>query len=130
MLGALDRSHEVKHATIASMRLETDQRIVEHVIPIKRIVIEIVDPSQADPRSNTRTAPIAGGPARSPEHLLALFDSLLEKCWVTPDEHDRLNRAGRSFQWDAPDGDGWARYRMAGVVVYRLASHGGLILQP
>lgn len=94
---------------------------------MKRIVIEIVDPRQADPRSNTRTTSIAGGPASSPEELLAIFDRLLVKCWVTSEEHDRLNVAGRSLQWDAPDGDGWARYEQAGVVAYRLTPSGQMI---
>jgi len=102
------------------MQLPRRQRVVEHVIPMKRIVIEIVDPRQADPRSNTRNDPIAGGPATSPEHLISIYDRLLQKCWVTREEHDRLNRAGASLQWDAPDGDGWARYRRAEVVAYRL----------
>ncbi|GAA1775286.1 hypothetical protein [Agromyces lapidis] len=124
MLQRLDRAHEVAFATDDAIRLERNQRVVEHVIPMKRIVIEIVDPAQADPRSNSGSVPIAGGPARSPAHLLAIFDSLLEKCWVTTDEHDRLNRAGRSFQWDAPDGDGWSRYTQAGIVPHRLGRPG------
>ncbi|MBM7826985.1 hypothetical protein [Microbacterium aurum] len=75
---------------------------------MKRIVIEIVDPAQADPRSNSHADPIAGGPATSPEHLLAIFDGLLQKCWVTKEEHDRLNRAsrglsGRRWIWYWPD---------------------------
>lgn len=116
----------VTFATHDAMQLERRQRVVEHVVPMKRIVIEIVDPSQADPRSNSGTEPIAGGPATSPEHLLAIFDRLLAKCWVTSDEHDRLNRAGRSFQWDAPNGDGWTRYAHAGVVAHRLSVSGEL----
>ncbi|MEV8172670.1 hypothetical protein [Microbacterium sp. NPDC077486] len=120
MLGALDEGHPVTFATRDAMQLAQPERKVEHVIPFKRIIVEIVDPSQADPRSNTRQEPIAGGPATSPEHLLSIFDRLLVKCWVTKDEHDRLNRAGRSLQWDAPDGDGWARYRLADVAAYPL----------
>ncbi|MGZ0712319.1 hypothetical protein ACWPKO_28680 (plasmid) [Coraliomargarita sp. W4R53] len=122
MLNGLDSAHVVTFGTRDAMQLAQRQRVVEHVIPMKRIVIEIVDPSQADPRSNTRNAPIADGPATSPEHLITIFDRLLEKCWVTAEEHDRLNRAGRSFQWDAPDGDGWSRYRAAEVVAHRLAA--------
>lgn len=121
ILHGLDKAHGVTFATQDAMRLPRGQRVVEHVIPFKRIVIEIVDPSQADPRSNTHNAPIADGPATSPEHLISIFDRLLQKCWVTKDEHDSLNRAGSSLQWDAPDGDGWSRYRQAGVVAYRLA---------
>lgn len=121
MLRGLDDVHDVRFATHDAMQLDLAERVVEHVIPFKRIIVEIVDPSQADPRSNTLQEPIAGGPATSPEHLLPIFDKLVQKCWVTKDEHDRLNRAGRSFQWDAPDGDGWARYRLAGVVAYPLA---------
>lgn len=122
VLRGLDRGHEVTYATQDAMQLQRNHRVVEHVIPIKRIIIEIVDPSQADPRSNTHKAPIAGGPATSPEHLISIFDRLLQKCWVTQDEHDRLNRAGRSLQWDAPDGDGWARYRRSGVAAHRLTA--------
>lgn len=121
MLGTLDKGHAVTFATRGAMQLPPAERVVEHVIPFKRIIVEIVDPSQADPRSNTHLEPIAGGPATSPEHLLSIFDQLLQKCWVTKDEHDRLNRAGRSLQWDAPDGDGWSRYRLADVVAYPLA---------
>lgn len=121
MLRALDDGHAVTFATRDAMQLAPGERVVEHVIPFKRIIVEIVDPSQTDPRSNAHKEPIADGPATSPEHLLSIFDQLLHKCWVTKDEHDRLNRAGRSLQWDAPDGDGWARYRLAEVVAYSLA---------
>lgn len=121
MLRALDDGHAVTFATRDAMQLSPGERVVEHVIPFKRVIVEIVDPSQADPRSNTHQEPIAGGPATSPEHLLSIFNQLLQKCWVTKDEHDRLNRAGRSLQWDAPDGDGWARYRLADVIACPLA---------
>lgn len=120
LLEKLDVDCSVTHATADAMLLPEGTRIVEHVLPMKRIVIEIVDPAQADPRSNTHTDPIADGPATSPEHLLSIFDRLLEKCWVTKEEHDRLNRAGRSLQWDAPNGNGWLRYERAGVVPRRL----------
>lgn len=126
MLEGLDRSHTVTFATQDAMLIDVGLRKVEHVVPMKRIVIEIVAPDQADPRSNSVTAPIAGGPATSPEDLISIFDRLLVKCWVTGDEHDRLNRAGRSFQWDAPDGDGWSRYRQAGVTAYPLTASGDL----
>ncbi len=96
------------------------------MVPMKRIVVEIVDPSQADPRSNSVADPLAGDPAISPEHLIVIFDRLLVKSWVTADEHDRLNRTGPSFQWDAPGGDGWVRYRQAGVAAYRLTVNGDL----
>src|SRR5690606_4380001 len=87
MLERLDSTQPVTFATLDAMRLELSERVIEHVVPMKRIVIEIVDPSQADPRSNSRTDPIAGGPATSPEHLISIFDRLLEKCWVTEEEH-------------------------------------------
>lgn len=124
MLQGLDRAHAVTFATHDAILIDERQRVVEHVIPMKRIVIEIVDPGQADPRSNSTLAPIGGGPATSPEELIAIFDRLLVKCWVTSEEHDRLNRAGRSFQWDAPDGDGWARHRQAGVTVIPMLGVG------
>ena len=127
-LHGLDAAHPVTFATPDAMSLDRSQRVVEHVVPMKRIAIEIVDPRQADPRSNTTAEPIAGGPASSPEHLLMIFDQLLVKCWVTAAEHDRLNRTGPSFQWDAPDGDGWARYRQAGVAAHPLTSSGELSL--
>lgn len=124
LLERLDVQREVAYGTRDAMGLPCRQRVVEHVIPMKRIVIEIVDPRQADPRSNIGSAPIAGGPATSPEHLILIFDQLLEKCWVTSEEHDRLNRAGRSYQWDAPNGDGWSRYKEAGVDACPLFSRG------
>jgi hypothetical protein len=124
ILRGLDKAHRVTFATHEAMQLHPENRVVEHVIPMKRIVIEIIDPSQADPRSNSNNAPIADGPAQSPQHLITIFDTLLQKCWVTPTEHERLNRAGRSFQWDAPDGDGWARYRSAGIEAYSLDETG------
>jgi hypothetical protein len=127
MLKGLDAAHAVVFATGDAMQLDLGQRIVEHVTPMKRIVIEIVDPREADPRSNSVADPIAGGPAISPEHLISIFDRLLVKCWVTADEHDRLNRTGRSFQWDAPDGDGWSRYRQAGVTAHQLTADGDLL---
>ena len=124
MLQGLDDNHTVMFATHDAMRLDLSQRTVEHVVPMKRIVTELVDPRQADPRSNSAAEPIAGGPARSPEHLIEIFDQLLVKCWVTTDEHDRLNRTGPSFQWDAPEGDGWSRYVQAGVTAHRLTTNG------
>lgn len=122
MLQPLDRGHVVTFATHDAMLIDESERVVEHVIPMKRIVIEIVDPSQSDPRSNTTLASIGGGPAGSPDELIAIFDRLLMKCWVSAGEHDRLNRSARSSQWDAPDGDGWARYRAAGVIAHPLSA--------
>lgn len=127
MLLRLDKTHVVTFATHDAMLLDSGERQVEHVVPIKRIMIEIVDPGQADPRSNSRFDAIAGGPARSPEDLISVFDRLLVKCWVTPAEHDLLNRAGRSLQWDAPNGDGWARYKLAAVTAFRLTANGDLL---
>jgi len=127
MFLGLDKAHGVTFATRDAMLVDSSQRQIEHVVPVKRIVIEIVDPGQADPRSNSRFDALAGGPAMSPKDLISVFDRLLVKCWVTADEHDRLNRAGRSMQWDAPDGDGWTRYRLAGVTAYRLTASGDLL---
>jgi hypothetical protein len=114
-------------ATRDAMLLAPRRRQVEHVLPLKRIIVEIVDPGQADPRANVSPAPIAGGPATSPEHLLEIFDRLFSTCWVTPEEHARLNRGSRSSQWDAPEGDGWERYRLAGVTAYPLTVDGTLL---
>jgi len=91
---------------MGAVLVDRSERIVEHVVPMKRIVVEIVDPAQVDPRSNSVVRPIAGGPALSPEALISIFD--------------RLNCAGKIFQWDAPHGDGWVRCRQAGVVAYPL----------
>ncbi len=120
MLLWLDATVPITHATTAALLLPLQQRQVEHVFPVKRVAVEMVDPSKADPRSNTSFAPIANGPANSPEHLLDIFDRLWIKCWITPDEHGRLNTCVPSAQWDAPNGDGWARYRLAGVVAMPL----------
>lgn len=120
LLSPLDRAIPVTYATEAALAIDIKRRCVEHVLPLKRIAVEIIDPSKADPRLNTLFAPLAGGPATSPEHLLEIFDALILKCWVTPEEHTRLNQAGESLQWDAPDGDGWERYRRANVVALRL----------
>lgn len=121
-------SASVTFATREAMLLLPGQREIEHVLPMKRVLIEIVDPRQSDPRSNSGPVPIAGGPATSPEHLLSIFDLLVVKCWVTPEEHKRLNRVGRSMQWDAPRGDGWERYRLAEVVAYPISAEGDLVL--
>lgn len=117
LLERLEVDCPVAYTTEDAMLLPERMRVVEHVLPMKRIVVEIVDPRQVDPRSNQDARSLAGGPAMSPEHLIAVFDRLLVKCWVTKHEHDRLNRAGRSAQWDAPNGDGWLRYELAGVAV-------------
>jgi hypothetical protein len=118
-LGRLDTGC-VRYATPAALERPVAERVVEHVIPLKRIAIEIFDPALADPRSNTLFDPLAGGPARSPEDVLRIFDTLCAKCWVTKEEHARLNRAAASLQWDAPNGDGWARYRAAGLEVVEV----------
>ena len=120
LLEKLDVDIPVSHATKEALLLPVGQRIVEHVLPMKRIVIEIIDPNQADPRSNTSNAPIYEGPATSPRHLIEIFDHLLTKCWVTRAEHDRLNTAAKSLQWDAPNGNGWLRYERASVIPYPL----------
>lgn len=120
MLSRLDADVPITHATAASLRLPVRDRQIEHVVPVKRIAIEIVDPSKADPRSNTSFDAIAGGPATSPEHLLKIVDQLWIKCWVTPEEHSRLNKCMPSAQWDAPNGDGWLRYRLANIVAEPL----------
>jgi hypothetical protein len=124
LLAPLDRIAQVTHATVAAWALEKEHRCVEHVVPMKRIAVEIIDPTKADPRCNTRFDPIAGGPATSPQHLLEIFDRLVLKCWVTDEEHSRLNQAARSMQWDAPNGDGWARYARAGVVAQLISAFG------
>lgn len=66
MLSGLDSAHSVTFATPDSLKLDLVERVVEHVVPMKRIVIEIVDPSEADPRSNSSSTAIANGPATSP----------------------------------------------------------------
>src|SRR5258705_163476 len=53
MLQGLDHAHTVTFATHDAMLIDRSQRNVEHVVPMKRIVVEIVDPGQADPRSNS-----------------------------------------------------------------------------
>lgn len=87
---------------------------------MKPIIIEIVDPPRlihvrmpATQRSLVVLRPNSSTCSQ-------IFDRLLQTCWVTSEEHGRLNRAGSSLQRDAPDGDEWARYRLAGVVAYPL----------
>ena len=122
LLEKLDVDSPVRYATEDALLLPVKERIVEHVLPMKRIVIEIIDPEQADPRSNTNNLPISVGPATSPKQLIEIFDSLLEKCWVTKEQHDRLNSAAKSMQWDAPNGNGWVRYELANVIANSLES--------
>lgn len=98
----------------------SEELIVEPVIPLKRVCVKLINPASADPRCNTRFNSIAGGPATSPAHLLEICQSLIEKCLVTRLEHSALNRISKSFQWDTPSGDGWARYRAAGLTWERL----------
>ena len=122
LLEKLDVDSPVSYATEDALLLPVKERIVEHVLPMKRIVIEIIDPGQADPRSNSSKLPISAGPATSPKQLIEIFDTLLEKCWVTKEQHDRLNGAAKSMQWDAPNGNGWVRYELANVIAYPLES--------
>lgn len=56
VLQGLDAANDVTFGTPDAMLLERRQRVVEHVVPMKRIIVEIVDPAQADPRSNTPAA--------------------------------------------------------------------------
>jgi len=119
-LDRVDRLVPFTLASDAAMALPVAERIREHVMPMKRIAIEIIDPSACDPRANTRRDAIAGGPARDAQHMEEIALRLIRKAWVTREEHRRLNLAGASFQWDAPDGDGLERYRRAGVEVREI----------
>jgi len=122
MLAGLDKTPPT-HVSLAAKAADLENCQIEHVIPWKRIIVELVDPAACDDRINTSKQPIAGGPASSPQQLLHIFDQLAkEKCWVTKDEHRRLNTVIPSSQWDAPDGDGWKRYGLAGIEVIPLSS--------
>ncbi|WP_170451251.1 hypothetical protein [Ruegeria arenilitoris] len=114
MLAPLDADVPVtlttEAAALAGVRID-----VEHVLPVKRIAIEMIDPLQGDPRCGSNRVLI--GRAESPADVLRIYLALAVKCYVTNDEHKRLNRAHRSSKWDAWNGDWRERYKRAGVVV-------------
>ena len=108
----------VRFATPSALARPEDERIVEHVWPVKWIFIELTDPGAHDPRSGPRRTEVLG-PAADPDHLLAIVDRFLIPCWVSPAEHHVLDTAGPATRWSAPGGDGWARYRAAGIATPR-----------
>lgn len=114
-LSWLDATVPVTRTSPAAAAARGERTAIEHVLPWKRIATEIIDPTKADPRSNTVFTPIEDGPARDPEHMIDLAKRLIVKARVTEAEHSRLNNISRSMQWDAPNGDGMERYRRAGI---------------
>ncbi|MXU65912.1 hypothetical protein [Oceanomicrobium pacificus] len=113
-IARIDREIAVTLTSQAARQADTADVVVEHVIPIKRIVIEVIAPEAHDPRTGGR-AMTRLGPARDLAHAERIAREMLTKAYVTRAEHDRLNIASQSFQWDAPAGDGMARYRVAGI---------------
>jgi hypothetical protein len=91
---------------------------IEHMVPMKRVAIEIIDPSGHDPRTVDGGAE-GLGPARNLEHAEEIARKLIVKAFVTEDEHKQLNRSGRSQQWDTAKGDPMKRYRDCGITLVR-----------
>ena len=120
LLKPLDNKVPVSLTTDAAANLPRTERKIEHLVPLKRIAIELIDPSHADPRCNTSFDPIAGGPANSSADVDRIFKKLCKKVYVTKEEHQRLNTVAPSLQWDAPNGDGLARYKLAGIELRAL----------
>jgi hypothetical protein len=90
----------------------------EHALPVKRIIIEMIDPQQGDHRCNSNRTLI--GAAQSPEDVLRIYRELIVIVVVTKEEHDRLGKAHRSARYDAIDGDWRKRYAAAGIEVFPL----------
>lgn len=114
LITRIDRRVAVTLTSEAARNADPADVVVEHVIPIKRIAIEIIAPEAHDPRTGGR-AKTTLGPARDLAHAEQIAGKMLIKAYVTRAEHDRLNTASRSFQWDAPAGNGMARYQAAGI---------------
>lgn len=114
MLQPLDQLTPATFTTVAAMEpgavLER-----EHVMPLKRIAIEMIDPMQGDPRC--RSDRVLIGRAESPEDVLRIYRELAVISVVTKAEHAKLNSAHPSSKWDAWEGDWRQRYARAGIEV-------------
>ena len=113
LLNRIDREIPVIFKSEAAM-LPGSKTHIEHVTPMKRIAIEIIDPSAHDPRT-VGGGPAGLGPARDLLHAVEIARTMIVKALVTQEEHALINRSGVSLQWDAPAKDILARYHTAGV---------------
>lgn len=113
-IARVDRKIGVTLTSQAARHADPADVVVEHVVTVKRIAIEIIAPEAHAPRIGG-PAKTKLGPARDLAHAEQIAQAMLTKAYVTRTEHDRLNTVSQSFQWDAPAGDGMARYRAAGI---------------
>lgn len=118
-LQRIDATIPVTLATQAGREASDHEIAIEHLVPMKRIAIEIIDPSAHDPRTGGANVELLG-PAVDIEHAEEIARKLIVKARVTKEEHARLNTAYPSFQWDAPAADGRARYRAAGIDLFEI----------
>ena len=117
LLDKIEKRVKPKYISEGAVADPAANREREHVIPMKRIAIEIIDPEAHDPRSGGGPAKLLG-PARDLEHAIEIAREMLVVALVTKDEHRRINKHGGSMQWDAPGGDGLDRYSKAGVALH------------
>jgi len=119
MLRRYDATFPSSYTTAAAMvpgaKLER-----EHALPVKRIIIEMIDPLQGDPRCNSNRVLV--GAAQGPEDVLRIYRELAVIVKVTKDEHDRLAEAHNSARYDALDGDWKKRYAAAKIEVFPIGT--------
>lgn len=118
-LQPIDATIPIKLTTKAAKEADPEDVVVEHLVPMKRVAIEIIDPTAHDPRTGGKNADVVG-PAIDIKHAEEIARKLITKALVTKEEHAKLNLAHPSFQWDAPAGDGLARYQAAGIELFAL----------
>ena len=119
LLSDVDKDVPVTLTTASARCASPSDLVIEHIVPMKRIAIEIIDPEAHDPRTGGNS-PQTLGPARNIDHAREIAATMIEKAYVTREEHSRLNAQSASYQWDAPGGDGHARYRGAGIELKRI----------
>jgi hypothetical protein len=117
ILKPYDQTFAPVYATKAAMLPDATLRR-EHALPVKRIIIELIDPMQGDIRCNSNRVLV--GAAEGPDDVPRIYRELIVITKVTVEEHTRLDRAHKSARYDAMDGDWCKRYALAGVEVFPL----------